>query len=279
MTLVPTRRLFDDAYNNGNGICAFNVVHLETAEGLVRASEETQTPIILQVSENCVKYHGSLGPIAAATMALAAQSSSEIAIHLDHAEDSNLAKEAIDLGFGSVMYDGAKLNYADNVQATQQIVEYAHEAGVLVEAELGEIGGKNGAHTPGVKTDPAEAQKFASETGVDALAIAVGSSHAMTDRTSVLDLARIRETRALVSVPLVLYGSSGVPDEAILEGIRAGLTKINISTLLNSKFTSAVRQKLADDPNLVDSRKYVSAGRDALRVTAASLIRSLSTGS
>ena len=137
-------------------------------------------------------------------------------MHLDHAEDPELALLAIDHGFGSVMYDGAKLDFADNVETTRRVVDARRAAGVLVEAELGEIGGKDGAHAPGVRTDPAEAARFVAETGVDALAVAVGSSHAMTERVAALDLDLIARLRAAVPVPLVLHGSSGVPDETIV---------------------------------------------------------------
>ncbi|GAA1584545.1 class II fructose-bisphosphate aldolase [Leucobacter aridicollis] len=272
MTLVPTQALLDAAVGERRGVCAFNVLHLETAEALVAAAERTGIPLILQISENCVSFHGSLRPIAAATMALAEDSTVELAVHLDHAESETLAREAIDLGFGSVMFDGARLEYAENVAATRRIVESAHSAGVAVEAELGEIGGKDGAHAPGVRTDPIEAQSFALETGVDALAVAVGSSHAMTERTSSLDLPRISEIRRLVGVPLVLHGSSGVPNAEIAAGIQAGLTKINVSTYLNGFFTGAVRAALAGNPRLVDSRKYLGPGRDAVTNSAAELL-------
>ncbi len=144
---------------------------------------------------------------------------------------------------------------------------------MLVEAELGEIGGKDGAHAPGVRTDPDEAARFVAETGVDALAVAVGSSHAMTERNAALDLELIARLHAAVPVPLVLHGSSGVPDDTIVRGIRSGLTKINVSTHLNGAFTGAIRAYLAQHPSAVDSRKYLAAGRDAVRLEAGRLLR------
>lgn len=272
MTLTPTRTILDAAHHAGRGVGAFNVVHLETAEALTRAAEDTGLPVILQVSENCIRYHGGFEPIAAATLAIADASTAAVAVHLDHAEDPELAMRAIDRGFGSVMYDGATLEFADNVATTRRIVAHAAGAGVLVEAELGEIGGKDGAHAPGVRTDPAEAARFVAETGVDALAVAVGSSHAMTDRTAALDLDLIARLARAVPVPLVLHGSSGVPDEMIVRGIRAGLTKVNVSTHLNARFTHAIREYLAEHPTVVDSRKYVAAGREAVRGEAARLL-------
>ncbi|GAA1838085.1 class II fructose-bisphosphate aldolase [Agromyces salentinus] len=272
MTLTATAALLDEAVAAGRGIGAFNVLHLETAEALVAAAERTGLPVILQISENCVAYHGSLEPIARATLAIADASSARVAVHLDHAEDPDLALRAIDLGFGSVMYDGAKLDVADNVATTRRVVAHATSAGVLVEAELGEIGGKDGAHAPGVRTDPDEASRFVAETGVGALAVAVGSSHAMVDRVAALDLALIARLRDAVPVPLVLHGSSGVADELIVSGIRAGLVKVNVSTHLNVQFTGAIRAYLDAHPSTVDSRKVLAAGRDALADEAARLL-------
>ncbi|QAY73260.1 ketose-bisphosphate aldolase [Agromyces protaetiae] len=272
MTLTPTRTLLDDAAARGSGVGAFNVLHIETAEALVAAAESTGLPVILQLSENCVGYHGALDPIALATLAIADASTADVAVHLDHAEDAALALRAIDLGFGSVMFDGSKLPFAENVAVTRQVVAAAHAAGVAVEAELGEIGGKDGAHAPGVRTDPAEASRFVADTGVDALAVAVGSSHAMTERTAALDLDLVARLRDGVPVPLVLHGSSGVADDVIAAGIRAGLVKINVSTHLNVQFTNAIREYLAEHPTTVDSRKYLAVGRSAVAAEAARLL-------
>ena len=264
MPLLPTRTLIARAAADRTGVGAFNVISLETAEGLVAAAERSGLGVILQISENCVSYHGGLDPIAAATLAIAAASPADVAVHLDHATDEALALAAIDLGFGSVMFDGASLDYADNVAATRRVVAAAHSSGVFVEAELGTIGGKDGAHAPGVRTDPAEAASFVADTGVDALAVAVGSSHAMSARDASLDLDLIARIAEAVPVPLVLHGSSGVPDEQIVRAIQAGMTKINVSTHLNGYFTRAVRAALEADSGLVDSRRYLSAGRAAL---------------
>ena len=272
MTLTPTRELLDAAFAAGRGIGAFNVLHLETAEALASAAETAGRPVILQLSQNCVRYHGGLEPIALATLAVAEASSAEIAVHLDHAEDPALALRAIELGFGSVMFDGSKLDFDENAAATRFVVERASVAGALVEAELGEIGGKDGAHAPGVRTDPSEAARFVAATGVEALAVAVGSQHAMTERVAAIDLDLISRLRAAVPVPLVLHGSSGVPDETIVAGIRAGLTKVNVSTHLNTRFTGAIRRYLHEHPTDVDSRTYIAAGRIAVEHEAARLL-------
>ncbi|WP_449372304.1 class II fructose-bisphosphate aldolase [Arthrobacter psychrolactophilus] len=264
MALTNTRDIMDLAAKAGTGQGAFNVIHLETIEGLIGGAEAAGRPVILQISENCAKFHGGLEPVALATLAAARKASVPVSVHLDHAEDEALAYQAVDLGFGSIMFDGAHLEYAHNVEVTARVAAYAHARGVYVEAELGKVGGKDGAHAPGVLTDPAEAVAFVAATGVDALAVAVGSSHAMTERSAALNLVRIAELKAALDVPLVLHGSSGVSDENIVAAIAAGMTKINVSTHLNGFFTRAVRNYLDENPAVVDSRKYLGAGRAAL---------------
>ncbi|MGM7774559.1 class II fructose-bisphosphate aldolase [Arthrobacter sp. KNU-44] len=264
MVLTPTRELMERAAEAGTGQGAFNVIHLETAEGLVAGAEFAGLPVVLQISQNCAEYHGGLEPLALATLAIARRASVPVAVHLDHAEDEQLAYQAVDLGFGSIMYDGAHLDYSENVTVTRRVADYARARGVYVEAELGKVGGKDGAHAPGVLTDPAEAAAFVAATGVDALAVAVGSSHAMTERRASLDLIRIGQLKTALAVPLVLHGSSGVADENIVAAIAAGMTKINVSTHLNGFFTRAVREYLDENLSVVDSRKYLRAGREAL---------------
>lgn len=272
MPVVGTQQLLAEAVRLKRGIGAFNVVHLETAEALVAGAESSGLPVVLQISENCVEYHGSLTPIALATLAIAGQSSSPVAVHLDHAVSEELCVEAIALGFGSVMYDGAHLDYRDNVIATKRVVEHARRHGVSVEAELGRIGGKDGAHAFGVRTDPEEARRFVQETCVDSLAVAVGSSHAMEDRSAHLDAELIATLRAAVAVPLVLHGSSGASDRQIQAAVRAGITKVNVSTHLSRAFTYALAGYRVANPTVTDSRKYVAAGRDAVALEAARLL-------
>ncbi|ALO67653.1 fructose-bisphosphate aldolase [Arthrobacter alpinus] len=272
MALSNTRDIMDLAAKAGTGQGAFNVIHLETIEGLIGGAEAAGRPVILQISENCAAYHGGLEPVALATLAAARKASVPVAVHLDHAEDEALAYQAVDLGFGSIMFDGAHFEYEQNVEVTARVAAYAHERGVYVEAELGKVGGKDGAHAPGVLTDPTEAAAFVAATGVDALAVAVGSSHAMTERSAALNLSRIAELKAALEVPLVLHGSSGVSDENIVAAIAAGMTKINVSTHLNGFFTRAVRSYLDENPAVVDSRKYLGAGRAALIPEVARLL-------
>jgi fructose-bisphosphate aldolase class II len=271
MPLVPLRELLA----RPTPTAAFNVIQIEHAEAIVAAAEETGAPVVLQISENAVRYHGSLAPIGRAALAIAASAAAPVAVHLDHATSEDLIRESVELGFGSVMFDGSALPHDENVARTAEVVRRCHGRGVSVEAELGEIGGKNGVHEPGARTDPGEAARYVEATGVDALAVAVGSSHAMLTRDAELDFDLIGRLRAAVPVPLVLHGSSGVADEHLAAAVRAGMRKINIATQLNKFFTAAIRAGLGDDPALVDPRRYLGAGREAMTAEVARLIRVL----
>jgi ketose-bisphosphate aldolase len=257
------------------GLGAFNVVLLEHAEAIVAGAERAGAPVVLQISENCIRYHGSLAPITSAALAIARESGVEVVVHLDHIEDVALVREGVALGVQSVMFDASKLDYAANVEATREVVEFCHAAGVAVEAELGEVGGKDGVHAAGARTGPAEAAAFVAATGVDALAVAVGTSHAMQSRVASVDHALIAQLRRAVPVPLVLHGSSGLPDHELRASVASGMTKINISTHLNGLFTAAVRTALDDDPRLTDPRKYVRPGREAVAAEVARILELL----
>jgi fructose-bisphosphate aldolase class II len=270
--LTPTADIVDAARSSGRGVGAFNVIQIEHAEAIVAGAEKAGAPVVLQVSENAVRYHGSLEPLGQATLAVARASSTQVAVHLDHATDVSLVRQAVQLGFGSVMYDASVMSYEDNVAATAAVVRDCHEHGVYVEAELGEVGGKDGVHAPGVRTDPAEAAAYVADTGVDALAVAVGTSHAMLTRDATVDFGLIERLAAAVPVPLVLHGSSGVPDEDLRRAVTAGMTKVNIATQLNKAFTGAVRAYLDANPSVVDTRKYLGAGRDAVAEEVARLL-------
>lgn len=266
----------------GIAACAFNVIGIEHAEGIARGTEAAAqaagATVILAISENCVRYHGGLEPIAAATLAIARAADVPVGVHLDHATDAGLVRAAVEAGITSVMFDASGLDYAANVAATAGIAAWCHDRGTWVEAELGEVGGKDGVHAPGARTNPAQAAAYVAATGVDALAVAVGSSHAMLTRDAVLDLGLINEISAAVPVPLVLHGSSGVPDDTLVAAIRAGLVKINIGTQLNKVFTAAVRAVLAADDRLVDPRRYGAAGRDAVAAEVGRLLGVLGAG-
>ncbi|MFF8414783.1 class II fructose-bisphosphate aldolase [Streptomyces omiyaensis] len=272
MPLSVTHEIVAAAYAGTTGVGAFNVVQIEHAEAIVAGAERAGLPVILQISENTVRYHGSLAPIALASLALADGAAVPVSVHLDHAESADLVHEAVDLGITSVMFDASKLPYAENVAATHEITARCHRAGVWVEAELGEVGGKDGAHAPGVRTDPDEAAAFVAATGVDALAVAVGSSHAMLTLDAVLDFALIARLRAAVATPLVLHGSSGVGDAGLAEAVASGMTKVNVSTHLNKAFTRVVRAHLGAHPDVVDPRKYLGPARATVADEVARLL-------
>ncbi|MEV0116968.1 class II fructose-bisphosphate aldolase [Streptomyces sp. NPDC050844] len=276
MPLSPTGTITHAARRQRSGVGAFNVVQIEHAEAIVTGAEGAQRPVILQISENTARYHGALAPLALATLAIARAAHVPVAVHLDHAESADLVREAVELGFTSVMFDASKLPYEENVAATRSITEYCHLAGIWVEAELGEIGGKDGAHAPGVRTDPDEARAFTDATAVDALAVAVGSSHAMHTRDAALDFDLIQRLHTALAVPLVLHGSSGVGDTDLAKAIAAGMTKVNIATHLNKLFTSTVRARLAAAPDLADPRKYLGPARDAVATEVTRLLGILS---
>jgi fructose-bisphosphate aldolase, class II len=275
MTLARLTEVLAPAAASGIGLGAFNVFSIEHAEAFTIAAEAAGTPVVLQISQNAVRYHGALAPIGLATLALARNGTVPMVVHLDHVTDESLVDEAVSLGFGSVMFDASTMPYADNVRSTAAIVRRCHDSGIDVEAELGEIGGKDGVHGSGVRTRPDEAADFAEATGVDALAVAVGSSHAMTERHVALDLELINALRAAVPVPLVLHGSSGVPDEELVRAVKSGMTKINIATHLNQVFTHSVRATLAANPDMVDSRRYLGPAREAVAAESARSLRLL----
>jgi fructose-bisphosphate aldolase class II len=276
-TALDFTTLLANASASNAGIAACNVVLLEHAEAIVAGAEEAGLPVILQISENCVRYHGSLAPITLASLAIARAATVPVLVHLDHVESAELVREGVELGVDSVMFDASTLPYDENVRATKEIVDFCHARGVAVEAELGEVGGKDGVHAPGARTVPVEAVAFVAATGVDALAVAVGTSHAMTSREAAVDHALIAQLRDEVAVPLVLHGSSGLPDDELRAAVRSGMTKINLSTHLNGLFTRAVRGVLDEQPKLVDPRAYVRAGRSAVATETARILRLLAT--
>jgi fructose-bisphosphate aldolase class II len=279
MPLASMTEIIGPARAAGRGVGAFNVIGIEHAEAIVAGAEIADVPAVLQISENCVAYHGALEPIAAACLALARSAAIPVAVHLDHAASAELIRAAADLGLGSVMFDASGLPYQENVRVTAEVAQWCQARGIWVEAELGEIGGKNGVHSPVARTDPGEAAEYVAATGVDALAVAIGSSHAMLTRDAVLDLALIASIRRAVSVPLVLHGSSGVPDRDLAAAVGAGMTKINIATQLNKVFTSSVRNYMSAEPAVVDPRRYGAAGRDAVASEVARLLDLLSARS
>ena len=278
MPLGSTADIVTSASRDRRGVGAFNVVQLEHAEAIVSGAARADAPVILQISENTVRYHGGLEPVALATLSVARQASVPVAVHLDHAESPELVHEAVRLGFTSVMFDASSLAYDENVAATAAVVAHCHARAVWVEAELGEVGGKDGAHAPGARTDPKEAASFVAATGVDALAVAVGTSHAMLTQDARLDFELVRRLGVRVPVPLVLHGSSGVPDADLTRAVAAGITKVNIATRLSQAVTAAVRAYLDEHPTDVDTRAYLGQAREVVAAEVSRLLQLLGSG-
>jgi len=273
MSGTDTGSLVVAAAASGKAVVAVNVITLEHAEAIVGAASQSGRSLVLQLSQNAITYHGGAGPVTRAVHALAEDAPVPLAVHLDHLTDRALVSSVVDGPLrplvGSLMYDGGALAHAENLAATREVSDAAHASGLWVEAELGHVGGKPGAprsaHAPGVRTDPDEAADFVAATRVDALAVAVGSSHAMTEQTAVLDHDLIRRLAERLPVPLVLHGSSGVPDDQLLRAVAAGIRKVNVGTALNVALTTSLRASLAADPTLTDPRRYLAPGRTAMR--------------
>ncbi|MEU8585994.1 class II fructose-bisphosphate aldolase [Streptomyces sp. NPDC048664] len=278
MPLAATGDLVAAATAGRGAVAAFNVITLEHIEAVIAGAEAVHAPVVLQVSENAVRFRrGSLLPLARAATEAAARASVPVALHLDHVQSDALLRQAPGAGFSSVMYDASRLPYDDNLAATRAAADWAHAQGLWIEAELGQVGGKSGEpppdpHTPGARTDPVQAAGFVADSGVDALAVAIGSSHAMATRTAALDRALLERLSAALDVPLVLHGSSGLPDDELTAAVTGGITKVNIGTALNIALTGAIRAFLAAHPEAVDSRAYLSVGREAMARAVARLV-------
>ena len=271
MPFAATADLVSAAAMRRGAVGAFDVVTLEHAEAIVAGAEAAGRAVLLQVSQGTVAYHqGRLAPVAAACRALAASAGVPVGLHLDHVEDDDLAALAASEGFGSLMFDGSRLSFGENVVRTRAVVERSHLAGLWVEAELGEVGGRPGAHAPGARTDPDEAALFVAETSVDALTVAVGSEGAAAATPgAVLDLDLLARLDAAVPVPLVLHGSTGVPDDALAAAVARGIVKVNVGTGLDVVLTAEVRRALAADDGVTDPRRWLAPARDAVAAEVA----------
>jgi fructose-bisphosphate aldolase class II len=276
MTITDPALLFQTAIDKNKAVCAFNVIQIEHAEAIVAAAEQSGADVILQLSQNAVAYHGALEPIGLAMLSCAKNSSSRIAVHLDHADDEDLIAESLNLGFNSIMFDGSKFDYETNVDKTIQMARLTKSKGAWLEAELGEIGGKDGVHAATARTVPAEATEFVAATGVNSLAVAIGSSHAMTSQDARIDFELVSELAAAVNIPLVMHGSSGVALLDIQKAVSLGIRKVNISTELNKSMTEAIKTVLSDNPAVVDPRKYFAFGRQALKSSTQAYLEAIS---
>ncbi|NLM44031.1 MAG: class II fructose-1,6-bisphosphate aldolase [Clostridiales bacterium] len=292
MPLVTSKEMFKKAYEGQYAVGAFNVNNMEIIQGIVEAAKEEQAPLILQVSAGARKYakHIYLMKLVEAAVE---DSGLSICLHLDHGEDFEICKACIDGGFTSVMIDGSKYPFEENIALTKKVVEYAHDKGVVVEAELGRLAGIEDAISVSDReatfTDPDQAVEFVERTGVDSLAIAIGTSHGAYKFKGEpkLDFERLEKiSKLLPGFPLVLHGAStvlpefvelcntyggdvkgakGVPEEMLSRAAKLGVCKINIDTDLRLAMTASIRKHLHENPGDFDPRKYLKPAREAIK--------------
>lgn len=261
MPLVTTKKMLEDARRNGYAVGAFNVENLEMVMAVVAAAEELRAPVILQTTPSTVRY-SSLDYLKAMVKVAARGAGVPVAIHLDHGESFDMAMAALRAGYTSVMIDGSHSVFEENVALTLRVAQAARAMGVPVEAELGKVGGKEDDTDggDGGYTVPAEAAEFAVRTGVDSLAVAIGTAHGVYKGIPRLDVDRLSQIAALVDIPLVLHGASGVPDDAVRDCISRGVAKVNFATELRIAYSNGVKAALAKDPEVFDPKKYGKAG-------------------
>ena len=291
--LVTTKEIFQKASEQKYGIGAFNINNMELLQAVVEAGEELKSPLILQVSESAKKYIKNAYLIKMVEGALNS-STIPLVLHLDHGESFEICKECIDLGFTSVMFDGSKFDFEKNVEITKQVVDYASNYGVVVEAELGKLAGVEDdisvENHEAIYTDPAKAFEFIKRIGCDSLAVAIGTSHGAYKfkKEPKLDFERLKKIKNLAgqNYPIVLHGASsvltdlvkmnndfggkienaqGVPEAILVEAIKFGVTKINVDTDVRLSFSGGVRQYLVQNPSEFDPRKYLGLGREAVK--------------
>ena len=292
MALVTSKEMFQKALTKDYAVGAFNVNNMEIIQGIVDAAKEEQSALILQVSAGARKYARPAYLIKLVEAAVL-DTGLDICLHLDHGEDFEICKKCVDDGFTSVMIDGSRFPLEQNIALTKQVVEYAHSKGVVVEAELGKLAGIEDDVNVDIRsatfTDPEEAAEFVEKTGVDSLAIAIGTSHGAYKFKGepYLDFDRLKKIHSLIpNTPLVLHGAStvlpefvsicnqyggnipgaqGVPEEMILEAAKYGVCKVNIDTDLRLAMTAEIRKYLAEHPAEFDPRKYLGPARDAIQ--------------
>ena len=300
MALVTTKEMFEKSMKEHFAIGAFNVNNMEIIQGIVRAAAKENSPVILQASGSAIKYAGH-NYLLKLQVAAEENSNIPIALHLDHGADFEICKECIDGGFTSVMIDGSKYEFEENVALTKKVVDYAHSKGVVVEAELGKLAGieddVNVDASDAMYTDPAQAEEFVKRTGCDSLAIAIGTSHGAYKfkGEAKLRFDILKEIKERIpNTPIVLHGAStvipelveicnkygadlpgakGVPDEILHEASISGVSKINVDTDLRLAMTAGIRETFVENPSVFDPRKYMGKGRDLIEETVAHKIR------
>ena len=269
MPLVNSRELLRDAQIHSYAVGAFNVENMEMMQAVVAAAEAESAPLMMQTTPSTLRY-ASTAVFSAMAQAIAGKAKIPVAIHLDHGDSFELCRQAAWDGYTSVMIDGSKLPLEENIALVHRVVQMAGDVPQqpAVEAELGRLGGKEDSLevTPGedIYTDPGEAARFVEETGIDSLAVAIGTAHGFYKGKPKLDFERLAQLRDAVPIPLVLHGSSGVPDEDVQRAISLGICKVNFATELRVAYTEATRQTLSGDPDLYDPKKFGGPGREAV---------------
>lgn len=276
MPLVNLKYLMDRAEEGKYAVGAFNCNNMEIVQAIVEAAEEENSPVIIQASQGAIKYAG-LDYIVALVRTAAENSTIPICLHLDHGTDFNQVCDCIEKGFTSVMYDGSKHSLEENIRITNEVLKLARASDVSVEGELGKIGGtEDDVHVDerdAMYTDPQEAKYYVDQTGVDALAIAIGTAHGQYKGEPKLRYDILEEVKKVVEAPIVLHGSSGVPDEAIRKAVQLGVRKINIDTNIREAFVKGVHQAIAQNPNEIDPRKILGPAKEEMKKIVREKIR------
>ncbi len=267
MALVPVTELLLHANREGYAVGAFNANNMEIIQAIVEAAEKENSPVIMQASQGAIKYAG-LEFITGMVKIAAGATRIPVALHLDHGTDFDQVVKCIRSGFSSVMYDGSKLPLEQNIAITNKVLEICRPIGVSVEAELGKIGGtEDDVHVSereAMYTDPEEACYFVEKTGVESLAIAIGTAHGQYQGDPQLDFERLKKIKDLVKIPIVLHGSSGVSDESVRKAISLGVCKVNIDTNIREAFVGEMRRRMEENPQEIDPRKLLGPARDAV---------------
>ena len=257
MELMTTKQILKKAQEEHYAIGAFNVENMEMVMAVISAAEEMNAPVIMQTTPSTVKYAG-LDYFLANVKVAASRANIPVVMHLDHGSSLELASQAFRTGYTSIMIDGSHDDFETNIKLSKSVVDMCKPSGIAVEAELGKVGGKEDDLDGGdgdIYTDPLEAKEFVQRTGVDSLAIAIGTAHGMYKGEPKLDLERLSAIREVVSVPLVLHGGSGIPDSKVQEAIRRGICKVNYATELRIAYTSGVNRYLSENPEEIDPKK------------------------
>ena len=267
MPLVTTKQLLLDAQAGGYAIGAFNVENMEMVQAVVGVAEELKSPVILQTTPSTVKY-ADLEYFYANVKTAAKKATVPVVIHLDHGNSFDLAMQALRTGYTSIMIDGSHDSFEENIAVSKAVVDACHPSGVAVEAELGKVGGKEddldgGDNNP--YTNPQEAVIFVERTGIDSLAVAIGTAHGVYQGIPKVDVERLSKIKEVVSIPLVLHGTSGVPDETVKECIKRGICKVNYATDLRIAFSKGVNEVLHEAPDTIDPKKYNAKGREEVK--------------